>query len=302
MKILISGATGLVGTALTRELVRRGHQVNYLSTSRGFPESMGVASGFYWNPSKEVLDDAALEGCQAVVHLAGANLNHRWTESYKRKIIESRVLSAKLLFDRIQQMETKPAQFVSASGIAIYPDSLTQVFTEKDLEKDHSFLSQVVQKWEAAADRFASLGLKVCKVRTGPVLSDQGGLLKEVEAPVKFGLGSAFGSGKQWQSWIHLDDLVSLYVAALENSWEGVYNGTAPIAVTNQAMMQAIAKRYARPILLPKVPKFALKLILGEMHQMLLSSQHVLPQQPMDNGFKFRYPTLDEALDHLIRK
>ncbi|NMH29329.1 TIGR01777 family oxidoreductase [Flavobacterium silvaticum] len=302
MKILITGATGLVGTALTNRLLESGHNVNYLTTGDKFPSSMKGAHGFHWNPEKEVFDDAALENVDSIVHLAGANLNHRWTSAYKKKIIESRVLTANLIYQRLQSLVDKPKQFITASGVAIYRDSLTDIYTEKSNETDPSFLGHVVQKWESAADRFAQLGISVCKLRTGPVLAKEAGMLKELETPVKFGLGAALGDGKQWQSWIHINDLVSMYQQAIEKNWSGIYNATAPIAVTNEALMQALAKQAGKPIIIKKIPKFLLKIIFGEMHQMLLSSQHVRPEKPNEKDFHFSFPTLEKALGDLMPK
>lgn len=302
MKVLITGASGLVGTALTKKLLQKGHEVNYLTTSdpKSAKQKLPGANGFFWNPAKEVLDEACFDGVDSIVHLAGANLNHRWTKSYKKEIIESRVLTAQLLFNRLKDSgEVK--QFISASGVSIYKDSLTEIYTEENYQEDDGFLAVVVRKWEAAADRFRQLGLKVAKIRTGPALAKESGMLKELERPVKFGMGSALGTGKQWISWIHIEDLVAIYVAAIEQKWEGVFNATAPFAVTNEAMMEELSKKMKKPRLVKKAPEFVIKLIFGEMSDMLLDSQHARPEQAQKAGYKFRYPTLTEALDDLVK-
>jgi uncharacterized protein (TIGR01777 family) len=275
MKILITGATGLIGSALVPLLLRHGISVNYLTTSKEKIKNSERYSGFYWNPQQCQIDEGALIGVDAIIHLAGATIAKRWTGAYKQEIIESRIFSANLLFNVLKKNPHQVTQIVSASAIGIYPDSLTNVYSENDPQKDPGFLGHVVEKWEQSVDKFRLLGIKVCKLRTGLVLSEKGGALPQMAKPISLNVGSAFGSGNQIQSWIHLDDLVSLYLFAVENKLEGIYNAVAPNPVTNETLTRAIAGILSKPLFMPNVPKFAMKLVLGEMHELLFASQNV---------------------------
>lgn len=300
MKILITGATGMIGTELGSLLLQNGHSVHYLSTSKKDLKNEPNYKGYHWNPQQGVIDENCMTGIDVIVHLAGASISKRWTESYKQEIIESRIMSANLLYKLLKSHPHQVMQFVSASAIGIYPDSLTETYTEDNKSVDASFLGHVVAKWEESVDKFKLLNIKVCKIRTGLVLSKSGGMLQEIEKPIRLGIGSPFGSGHQWQSWIHIDDLVHEYYYAILKNWQGVYNATAPNPVTNAAMTKAIANHLKKPLFMPNIPKFLMKLILGEMHMLLFTSQKVSSQKAVDNGFEFKYPTLDLALKHLL--
>lgn len=301
MRILITGATGLVGRALTARLQARGHEIHYLTTSRDEAPIAG-ARPFYWNAAQGRLDEAALEGVEAIVHLAGAPISNRWTPSYKQEILESRVLTAKLLFHAVKHHRNhKLGHFVTASAIGLYADDLNHLYTEDDTKYDGGFLGNVVVKWEAAAKPFAQLGMKVAQIRTGLVLAREGGMLPQLARPIRHYVGTAFGSGRQWQSWIHLDDLVGLYVQALEDRWEGPYNAVAPHPVTQNTLVKEIAKILGKPLLLPNVPRFLLKMVLGDMHQLLFTSQKVSAEKVQKEAYSFRFPELQPALDDLLK-
>lgn len=300
MKILITGATGLIGSELGSLLLQNGHSLHYLSTSKKDLQSEPNYQGFYWNPQQGIIDENCMLNVDAIIHLAGASISKRWTESYKQEIIESRILSANLLYKLLKNNPHQVKHFVSASAIGIYPDSLTETYTEDNKSVDASFLGNVVIKWEESVDKFRLLDIKVCKIRTGLVLSDKGGMLKEVVKPVKLGIGSPFGSGHQWQSWIHIQDLVHLYYFILLKEWQGVYNGTAPNPVTNADFTKTVASKLNKPFFMPNVPRFLMKLLLGEMHMLLFTSQKVSSQKAVDNGFEFKYKTLDAALEDLL--
>lgn len=301
MKVLITGATGLIGTELVALLLKNKFEVSYLTTSKAkIYESLNF-KGFYWDPSQNYIDKKAFQGVDVIVHLAGAPIANRWTHKNKIEILESRVGTAQLLFDYLKDNPHQVKQFISASAIGIYPDSFENVYSEDSLEKGLNFLSDVVEKWEQSADEFQVLGIKVCKIRTGLVLSNKEGVLVEMMKPVKMGFGSGFGSGKQMQSWIHISDLVQVYFSAIKNSWEGTFNGVAPHPVTNQELMKTIALKMGKPFMMPNVPKWLMKMILGEMHVLLFLSQNVSAKKVMSFGFKFKYEFLNEALDDLIR-
>ena len=300
MKILITGATGLVGKELIALLLENGNEIHYLTTSKSKIESKPHYQGFYWNPEQSFIDENCLLGVDAIIHLAGATVSKRWTTNYKQEIIESRTLSSNLLYTCLKNHPNQVKQIVSASAIGIYPDSLTQIYTEDNKSVDDSFLGQVVVKWEESVDVFSRLNIKVCKLRTGLVLAKKGGALTEMLKPIKMGLGSPFGSGKQVQSWIHVEDLAKMYLFAIQNQWEGTFNAVAPNPVTNTELTKAIAKTINKPLFMPNIPKFAMKLVLGEMHQLLFSSQNVSSEKAEKNGFQFRYRDLTKTLDNLL--
>jgi len=301
MKILITGATGMIGTDLGSLLLQNGHSIHYLSTSKKDLTDEPNFKGFHWNPQQGIMDENCMLDVDVIIHLAGASISKRWTESYKQEIIESRIVSANLLYKSLKNNPHQVKQFISASAIGIYPDSLTETYTEDNKSVDASFLGRVVVKWEESVDKFKLLNIKVCKIRTGLVLSKTGGMLQELKKPIQFGLGAPFGNGTQWQSWIHIDDLVHEYYFALLKGWQGVYNATAPNPATNKEMTKAIAKKLDKPLILPNIPKFLMNMVLGEMHIMLFTSQKVSSQKAVDNGFEFRYKTLDAALDNLMK-
>lgn len=300
MKILITGATGLVGKELVSLLLQNGETVHYLSTSKNKLESQSNYKGFYWNPEQGIIDENCFIGVDAIIHLAGANIGKRWTPKYKQEIIESRILSSNLLFKSLKDFPHQVKQIVSASAVGIYPDDLKKLYTETDKEVDDSFLGKVVLKGEESIDKFKLLNIKVCKLRTGLVLSNKGGVLMEMLKPIKYGLGAPFGSGRQMQSWIHIHDLAEMYYFAVRNSWQGVFNAVAPNPVTNKKLTEEIATTIKRPILLPTIPKFLMNFLLGEMHLMLFTSQNVSAQKASDNGFVFKYKIIDKALANLL--
>lgn len=296
MKVLITGATGLIGTELVSSLLSKGHSVNCLTTSRDKIISKPNYYCYHWNPQKGQIDENCLINVDAIVHLAGATISKRWTKAYKKEILDSRIQSAELLYKTLKNNPHQVKHFVSASATGIYPESHQKIYDETTTEKDSGFLAEVVVKWEESANQFDALHLKVSKIRTGLVLAKQGGALPAMAKPIKFGLGAKMGSGLQVQSWIHLHDLVRLYVHLIENELEGVYNGVAPNPVTNAELTKQIANTLHRPLWLPNIPEFLMKLILGEMSFLLFSSKNVSAQKVLKSDFSFQFPTLEEAL------
>ncbi len=301
MKVLITGATGLVGTELVSLLLKKGISVHYLTTSKNIISDQLNYKGFYWNPNQGIIDINCLINVDAIIHLAGASISKRWTNSYKQEIIESRILSSNTLFKALKENPNQVKQIVSASGTAIYPNSSTQLYSENSKAIDTSFLGNVVTKWEESVDKFQILNIKVCKIRTGIVLSEKGGALLEMLKPIKLGIGSAFGSGKQMQSWIHLNDLAKMYYFAIEHSWEGVYNAVSPNPISNTDLTKAIAKILHKPLFMPNIPQFMMKLILGEMHILLFSDLKLSSQKALDAGFVFEYPILEKTLSNILK-
>ena len=301
MTILVTGATGLIGQELVGLLLQNGHTVHYLSTSKYKLVSNANYKGFYWNPKTNEIDFAAFTDVETIVHLAGASVAKRWTADYKEEIVQSRVLSTQLLYKTLQQIPHKVTQIVAASAVGIYPNSLNAIYHESDLDIDDSFLGNVVKRWENEVSQFEKLEMMVTKIRIGLVLAKNGGALQEMAKPIRLGLGAAFGSGNQYQSWIHIHDLAAIFYFVIQQQLAGVFNGVSPYPVTNEDLTKAIAKTLEKPLFLPNVPQFVMKLILGEMHEMLFSSQNVSSRKLLDENFQFKYASLDKALLELLK-
>jgi uncharacterized protein (TIGR01777 family) len=299
-RVLITGATGLIGQEIVKQCHDLGIDINYLTTSKSKLSQDNNYKGFYWNPAKGEIDKTCLEGVDAIINLVGASISKRWTASYKKEILESRTKSAELLQHTIRFNDYKIEHVVSASAIGIYPSNLTKYYDEESQEISKSFLGDVVVAWESAVDGFKNLGCKLTKIRIGLVLANDGGALPEIVKPVKLGAGAAFGSGDQWQSWIHLRDLASLFLYTLENNLEGIFNGVAPNPVTNKDLTKLVAEVLEKPLILPNIPKFAMKLVLGEMHILLFESQRVCSKKIEDEGFQFKFANLKPALEDLL--
>ncbi|MEL6809819.1 MAG: TIGR01777 family oxidoreductase [Bacteroidota bacterium] len=300
MKILIAGATGLIG----KELVRQCHDVNidvhYLTTRKDKIETRENYRGFYWNPSEGEIDIAAFQGVDTIVNLAGAPVSKRWNEAYKKQIMDSRVDTATVLCNSLNSTSHTVVQYISSSGISIYPSSYDHLYTEEDTPSVNSFLGEVTKAWERAADQFSSLDISVVKVRTGIVLASKDGALPKLVKPIALGAGAALGSGKQWQSWIHIEDIAGIYLFLIKNRMSGVFNGVAPNPVTNKKMTKVIASQLKKPLWLPKVPSFIMKLLLGEMGALVLESQLVSAKKIEKAGYLFHYVNLEKALEDLL--
>lgn len=302
MRILITGATGLIGQEIVKQCHEQNIAVSYLTTSKSKISTVREYRGFYWNPNENEIDPDCFNDAEAIIHLAGATISKRWTKAYKKEILDSRVDTSQLLISALSSNHHKVKQVISASAIGIYPDSQTNYYDETFHDFDDSFLSQVVQKWEQAVDGFSALNIKVSKIRTGLVLSKKGGALPQIVKPMKFGLGAAFGSGKQWQSWIHIQDLAGLFLYILKYRLEGVFNGVSPNVVSNQEFTKAAAEVLESPLFLPNIPKGLMKLILGDMHTLLFLSQRVSSKKTEDKGFQFKFHHLKPALQDLLKK
>lgn len=301
MKVLITGATGMIGQELVKVLHQNNIEVNYLSTSKDKLVSKENYKGFYWNPNTNEIDINAFEGVSVIYHLAGATVAKRWTSSYKKEILESRIIPTRLLYVTLQNNPHQIKQIISASAIGIYPDSLGSIYNEENMGVDDSFLGEVVQKWETEVDALKKINILVTKIRIGIVLSNKGGALPQMITPIKYGVGAAFGSGKQYQSWIHIEDLVNVFYYTQIKELSGIYNAVAPHPVTNATITKEIAKVLKRPLWLPNIPKFAMKMILGEMHILLFSSQSVSALKILNEGFQFKYATIEKALADILK-
>ena len=296
MKILIAGATGLVGTEIVKQSLAKNYTVHYLTTSRDKIVTEKNYKGFYWNPLSQEIDANCLNGIDTIINLAGASISKRWTTSHKKAILNSRIDSLQLLHRLLSENKHRVKQICSASALGIYPSSFTKKYHESDEEVSTSFLGEVVEAWENEIDSFQSLDLKISKIRIGIVLSKNGGALTEMVKPVKLGAAAALSSGKQWQSWIHVSDLAKLFLFSVEEKLTGIYNGVASNPVTNKEMTKKIAKQLEKPFFLPNVPAFVMKLMLGEMSSIVLESQYLKNDKIKNAGFYFEYNTIEEAL------
>lgn len=299
-KVLITGATGLIGSELVKLCLSQGISINYLTTRKEKIKTETRYNGFYWNPEKGIIDTQAFTDVNAIIHLAGVPIAHRWTEKYKQLIIDSRVKSANLIYDSLKEMDHNIGYFISASGINIYPDSQTKLYSEENHEISDTFLGEVVKAWEAAAIQFKDLGMDVAKVRTGMVLAKDDGALPKLMQPIKMGIGSPLGNGEQWQSWIHLEDIAGIYCFLLTNKLEGIYNGVATNPVQNKRLVEVIANQLKKPLWMPNVPGFMLKLLLGEMASLVLEGQLVSSNKIKKLGYPFKFYNVESALQDLL--
>ena len=301
MRILITGATGLIGQQIVKECLKNKIDVNYLTTDREHIEHKTDYKGFYWDAKNKQIDVACLEGVEAIIHLAGASVSKRWTDSHKEAIMASRINTAQLLYDTLKNNMHQVGQFISASAIGAYPASKTKLYHEDFKKYSTEFLGQVVKAWEEEADRFEDLNLRVCKIRIGIVLAKKGGALPQLLKPIKSYLGAPLGSGEQWQSWVHIKDLAAIFRYALSNQLTGTYNAVAPNPVTNKVLTKKVAEVIDKPIWLPHVPPFALKLLMGEMASMVLNGQRVSSDKILGEGYQFKFAHLEPALRDLLK-
>lgn len=292
--ILITGGTGTIGKALATSLRAQNHVISILTRS---PKAN---SDVYWDPKKMELDQEKLADVTVIIHLAGAGIaDQRWTNARKKEIIDSRVQSTLLLEKFLAKGNHKVKHFISSSAVGYYSERGDSILNEMD-PPNHDFLANSCIAWEHSIDRIAELGIPVAKIRTGVVLDLAGGALPKMIIPTKLGFGSALGTGKQWMSWIHINDLVALYSFVLEKKLEGVYNGVAPQPVQNVVFAKTLAKVLHRPFFFPSVPSFLLKLIFGEMAAVVLGSTRVSADKIQSAGFRFQFPNLEPALRNLL--
>lgn len=300
-KVLITGGTGLVGTRLAEMLIDAGYEVALLSRE---PAKTGQHyQTFRWDLQAGTVDEAAISYADYIVNLAGSNVSDgKWTDERKREIMTSRLNGLALLARELAKPGHHVRAFISASAVGIYGDAGETLVTEETppaLPTD-DFLADVAQQWELAAAPVAALGIRLVIPRIGVVLSKDGGALPQMAKPVKLGAGAALGNGRQYMSWIHLDDLCRLFIEMMDDAaWQGTYNAVAPNPVTNERFTEVLAEVLHRPLLLPKVPAFGLKLALGEMSEIILASQNVSAAKVLAQGFKFEFPTLKEALENV---
>ncbi|MCE2786526.1 MAG: TIGR01777 family oxidoreductase [Bacteroidota bacterium] len=299
-KIMITGGTGLVGKHIANELVKSGNEVVLLGRKSG---KFNGLTCYKWDLARQEIDTTALQGVQAIIHLAGAGVADKaWSKAYKQEIYDSRILSTRLLVNTLKHTPNQVQTFISASAIGIYGNNCPYPTGENAPASD-TFLAKVCKDWESEALHAESIGLRTTIIRIGVVLAKEGGFIPQVAKPIKFYAGAALGSGNQYISWIHIHDLAGMFIKAVfDEQMRGIYNGVAPHPESNKTITNAMAKRLHRPILLPPVPTFAMKIIFGEMASMLIANQYIDSKKIEQTGFNFQYPSLDNALDELMGK
>lgn len=292
MRVVVTGSSGLVGSKLKNVLTEAGHQPVRLLRKRA-----GKEGDLHWNPASGELDPSQLEGVDAIVHLGGENIAAaRWTDEQKKKMRDSRINSTKLLVDTIGKLQNKPKVFVCASAIGYYGDRGSEELTEEST-MGRGYLAELCKDWENAAKPAADFGVRVVNLRIGVVLAKDGGALSKMLPPFQMGVGGNLGSGKQYMSWISLDDVAGAILHCIEtDKLSGPVNAVAPVAVTNAEMSKTLAKVLNRPAIFP-APAFALKLALGEMaDELLLSSAKIVPTKLQETKFQFQHPDLEQAI------
>jgi hypothetical protein len=303
MKVIVTGSTGLVGRALVRSLLSDGHSVTRLVRGEAQAFSAPGTKAVHWEPEKGIVNAQELEGHDAAVHLAGEPIAEgRWDEEKKRRIRESRVQGTRLLAETLAGLNEKPSALVSASAIGFYGDRADEALHEESASGE-GFLSEVCREWEKATLPASQAGIRVVHLRIGLVLSADGGGLPKMLTPFKLGVGGRVGSGRQYMSWITLEDLVRIIRRALDDEHlRGPINAVAPDAVTNEEFTKSLGHALGRPTVLP-VPAFAARLAFGEMADaLLLSSARVVPTRLQEAGFEFTHPQLEGALKHVLKK
>jgi uncharacterized protein (TIGR01777 family) len=298
--IIISGGTGLIGKHLCKKLKDKGYNVYILS--RTIRQVTNVST-YFWDVDKKVIENEAIETADYIIHLAGANIgDKRWTEKRRQLIIESRVKSGQLIFEKIKENKNKLKAFISASAIGYYGTTTTdKIFSETDPPSD-DFLGETCRQWEQSADNFEKLGIRTVKIRTGVVLTKQSGALTRMITPVKLGIGSALGNGRQFMPWIHIDDLCGIYIKAVgDTQMNGAYNAVSPDHKTNRVFTETLARVLKKPFWFPDIPAFILKLIFGKMSEILLYGSRVSSEKIIKAGYRFKFTNLENALVDLLK-
>lgn len=299
--VLITGGTGTIGRRLTHLLQQQGYIVTYLSRSA---TPVPQVKTYQWDVKRGHIDPHAIQSADHIVHLAGAGIaDERWTDARKDEILSSRTESTELIARALAKNTHKVKSFIASSAIGYYGgDTGDRPLTETS-SGGSDFLARVTRAWEQSEDQVAALGVRTVKMRTGVVLTMAGGALPKLAQPIRLGAGAPIGSGQQYISWIHLDDLCQLYIRAIQDeSWQGVYNAVAPTPVTNETLTRAIAGVLNRPMVLPNIPNFVIKLMFGELAITVTSGNYVLNKRiTEETDFQYQYGDLTKALENLLQ-
>ena len=301
MKILITGGTGMIGQRLTELLLEKGHTVAYLSRRK---EKISNVEVYQWDIPKGFIEAGALEKVDYVIHLAGAGIaDERWTDERKQEIINSRIQPIELITKYLQEKNIKLKGFICASAIGFYGGDTGDNKLDEDSPAGNDFLAECTKLWEVYAKKVKKAEREV-RIRIGIVLSEKGGALPKLVMPIRYGFGAELGSGKQFMSWIHIDDLCEIFVKAIEDkTMHGAYNAVSPNPVNNEEMTETAAKILKRPLFLPNIPKFALKLLFGEMGIVVTGGNFVQNKRlSQETNFQYKFPKINEALKDLLEK
>lgn len=300
--VLISGGSGFIGKQLTNLLIENGFSVSILS--RSDKQNTYDISYYKWDVPTRFIEEESVLKADYIIHLAGENIAEKpWTAKRKEEIVQSREESVQLIYEVLKKNHKKLDAFISASGVGIYGALNGEEICTENTAPENDFLGSTCQKWEAAADTIADLGIRVLKIRTGLVLGKDDGFLKKLIPIFKFRLGAALGSGKQYMPWIHVDDLCAIYLEAIKNkNMTGVYNAAIFDNTTNTVFSKTLAKVYGYSIWLPNVPAFLIKMALGEMAQIILTGRRVSSEKIEKTGFQFRFVNLEQALRDCLGK
>jgi len=299
--ILITGGTGLIGSHLCKKLKEKGYNVVLLSRKSKPGNSYSVYS---WNPDKNEIENEAIKSADYIIHLAGAGIgDKRWTKKRRQLILDSRVRTTELIFNKVRESGKVPKAFIAASGIGYYGAITSdKIFSESDPPAE-DFTGLVCSQWENSADRFQDNGIRTVKIRTGIVLAAEGGALKRMVLPVKMLIGSPLGTGRQYMPWIHIDDICNIYVKAIEDSkMTGSYNAVTPEHVSNREFMRTLSKVLRMPFFFPAVPSFVFRILFGRMSEIILRGSRVSAEKIISAGYIFEYPGLENALKNLFPK
>ena len=302
MKLLITGATGLIGKNLITHAKRRKISIHFLTTRKEECINSEGLKGFFWNPEQDEIDDSCFEGVDTLIHLAGANISKPWTNKNKEVILDSRLNSTRLLNKTLDRLNIKMKSICCAGAIGIYPNNIDDIHEENSPLSQENFLQKVTYAWEQESEALSKNSINLSIFRIGLVLAKEGGLLSKLTPPVKLFLGTAFASGKQWQSWIHIDDLSRLFFRAVDDGWEGTFNAVAPNPISQINLIKEIGRTLKRPVFLPNIPAFFLQLFMGERSLLILGSHRVSAKLILSKGFKFQFPYLKPALNDILKK
>ena len=301
MKILITGATGLIGSRIVKDCLERNIKVNFLTTRKNKINSISGCHGFFWDPQKNIIDLKCFDDIDSIINLSGASIFRIWTRKNKELILDSRVQSLYFLRGTIKENNIKINSIISASGIGAYPSSNEKEFDENEKDRSNYFLSDVIKEWEKATMSFKNIAKNVSIVRIGLVLSKDGGVLRQTMQPMSFGFGVYFGKGNQWQSWIHIKDISRLFLHINEKDLSGIYNGVAPTPLSNFDFTKMVSKIRRGVLFLIPVPRLFFRLIFGEMHIILFKSQKVSSKKIQLKGFTFIYENLENTLKNILQ-
>jgi uncharacterized protein (TIGR01777 family) len=297
--ILITGGTGLIGRHLSEKLKKNNYNVILLSRTSN-PEIDDPV--YKWNPEKNYIDPASIDIADCIIHLAGAGIgDKRWTKKRKQLIADSRIKTSELILNKVRESGKELKSFISASGTGYYGAvTKEKIFTESDPPAG-DFIGEVCKLWEQSADRFRELGIRTVKLRTGIVLAPDGGAVEKMISPVKLGIGSSLGSGRQYIPWIHIDDLCSIYLKAIQDpKMKGTYNAVAPDHTNNREFMQTMAGILGKPFFFPSIPELFIRLLFGKMSDIILKGSRVSADKIISAGYTFEFPELGSAMKNLF--